>query len=86
MFRVVYSDKVATEDVPALSKSIALRIRRVIEEKLNSDPLRFGKPLQHEWRGYRSLRVGDYRVIYRVSEQTVHVVAIGHRREIYDPS
>ncbi len=34
--------------------------------------------------GYR-LRIGDYRVIYRLNnnELIVEVIAIGHRREIY---
>ncbi|MBI5773787.1 MAG: type II toxin-antitoxin system RelE/ParE family toxin [Verrucomicrobia bacterium] len=31
------------------------------------------------------LRVGDYRVIYRVNtaEKTIHLLAVGHRREVY---
>lgn len=30
------------------------------------------------------LRVGDWRVIFYVEDDTVVVVAVGHRREIYD--
>ena len=31
------------------------------------------------------LRVGDYRIIYRVDfqRQVLHLLAVGHRREIY---
>jgi len=43
-----------------------------------SRPLR-GRP------GYR-VRVGDYRIIYTVSDDVllIVVVALGHRREVYD--
>ena len=36
--------------------------------------------------GLRRLRVGDYRVVYEVHDDTlvVLVVTIGHRREVYD--
>lgn len=40
--------------------------------------------LQGEDSAYR-VRVGDYRVVYEVLDQVllVHVVRIGHRREVY---
>lgn len=31
---------------------------------------------------YRA-RVGDFRIVYRVERTTIHVEAIGHRKEIY---
>jgi mRNA interferase RelE/StbE len=86
MFRVVYSDKVVAEDIPALTKTIKDRIRLTIEQKLASKPIDFGKPLSHSWRGHRSLRIGDYRVLYRVDgiDMVVYIVTIGHRSAIYD--
>ena len=30
------------------------------------------------------LRVGDWRIIFYVESDTVTVIAVGHRREIYD--
>jgi len=32
------------------------------------------------------LRVGDYRIIYSIESQivTVHVIKIGHRKEVYE--
>jgi mRNA interferase RelE/StbE len=30
------------------------------------------------------LRVGDWRIIFYVEDDTIMVVAVGHRREIYD--
>ena len=45
-----------------------------------------GKPLQYEFKNLFSYRASSYRVIYEIHgmEITVIVVAIGHRREVYD--
>ncbi len=44
-----------------------------------------GKKLMGGWQDFRSLRVGQYRVIYTVIEKYVliQVVKIAHRREVY---
>jgi mRNA-degrading endonuclease RelE of RelBE toxin-antitoxin system len=62
---------------PALKKRIhnALdQIRKQPEE---------GKPLQRVLAGYRSMRIGKFRIIYRVTTKEIEVVAIGPRRTIY---
>jgi len=45
----------------------------------------FGRPLRETLKGYRRLRVGDYRVIYRVDSKTtsVLIVMVMHRRTKY---
>lgn len=72
-------------DLNKISKLNQKKIRSVIEGKLVKDPIRFGKPLQYSLKGCRRLRVGDYRVIYKVTQSTITilVVKIGHRREVY---
>jgi mRNA interferase RelE/StbE len=54
---------------------------------LAAGPHRVGKPLRLGLSGLHSARRGDYRVIYRVSEEEhrVEVVAIEHRSDIYRP-
>jgi len=56
-------------------------------EALERDP-RPGnsKMLKYEWRGYRRVRSGDYRVIYTIDEGVliVVVVKVGNRRNIYE--
>lgn len=32
----------------------------------------------------RRLRVGDYRVIFNETEETIEVLAVGHRKDVYD--
>ena len=54
---------------------------------LASDPRRRGKPLQRELDGRWAARRGDYRIVYRVDEdtKTVYVLKIGHRADVYRP-
>ena len=42
-----------------------------------------GKPLKDELEGYWSLRVGRVRIIYRAASDTIEIVAIGPRENIY---
>jgi mRNA interferase RelE/StbE len=73
------------EKLRELPKSIREIIRKAIEKKLTVDPITFGKPLRYSLKGYRRLRVGDYRVIYRIIDDKVLVmiVDIDHRKEVY---
>ena len=85
-WQIHYADQVVDHDIPSLTSAVRDRIRRAIESKLMTDPLHFGKPLRDSLSGHRSLRVGDYRVLYRLAheERAVHIVAIAHRRDIYE--
>ena len=65
-FRLEYELAVAKVDIPRLSHPAKLQIKRAIEDKLATKPEVFGKPLRRSLKGYRSLRVGDYRVIFRI--------------------
>ena len=51
---------------------------------LRENPLA-GKPLEGIYKGFRSLRVWPYRIIYAVDHGivTVTVVRIGHRKDVY---
>ena len=42
-----------------------------------------GKALKGELTGWRSLRVGRLRIVYRESRRQIEVAAIGPRRSIY---
>lgn len=83
-FEVVYHPDVRRNDLPRISSSTKERIRKSIETKLTIAPQEFGEPLRRTLKGYWKLRVGDYRVVYKIEERTVLIFRIGHRREIYD--
>lgn len=75
------------EDLDSIGVTAARRIVKAIDEKLTSQPLRFGAPLSGGLADFRKLRVGDYRVVYQVIENKVmvYVLTVGPRRdkEIY---
>lgn len=73
-------------DVAALIRSLHPQIKKKIKASLEviiSDP-GSGKPLKDELEGLNSFRVGKLRIVYRVSEKEVQVVAVGPRRYIYE--
>ncbi len=83
IFQIVYHEAVATEDIPKLSREWGEIIRGAIEKKLTSQPEIFGKPLRHSFKGYRKLRVGDYRVVFRIEDTFVKIFVIQHRSVVY---
>ena len=85
MWTVIYRESVK-KDLKRISKDIQYIIRRVIEDKLMIDPVRFGLPLRRTLKGLMKLRVGDYRIIYSIKKDivTVEVIKIGHRRDVYE--
>jgi len=85
-YTLEYFESVVKRDIPALPKTMRLRIKKAIEERLVVDPISYGKPLQYALKGHRRLRVGDYRVVYRIlsERRCVLIVAIDHRKDIYD--
>ena len=83
MYTIEYLESVVREDIPRLG-SAKSRIRKAIEEKLTRNPVEFGKPLRYSLKGCRRLRVGSFRVIYKIDGETVLIVKIGHRKETYE--
>lgn len=76
------------EDFNKMDRSAAQKITKGIRKKLATDPKGFGRPLAGKFHGYWKLRIGEYRVIYRIEEERVivKVVKIGIRRdfEVYE--
>jgi addiction module RelE/StbE family toxin len=83
IYELKYSDQVIEYDIPKLSKPVKERIKNTIESKLLIDPIRFGKPLRYNLKGCRRLRVGDYRVIYQVTDTQINILVIQHRKDCY---
>ena len=71
-------------DIPALDAFWRRTVRDAIREKLQMNPGVFGKPLRRTLKGCRTLRVGDYRVVFQIRSRTIHVVAIIHRSSNYE--
>ncbi|MBI2574001.1 MAG: type II toxin-antitoxin system RelE/ParE family toxin [Candidatus Wildermuthbacteria bacterium] len=84
MFSVVYHHLVVRDDIPKLSKEWQKKVRHAIEERLMTRPDAYGKPLRRSPKGYRKLRVGDYRVVFQLEENIVKILIISHRSTVYD--
>ena len=82
-FEIVYHTIVVNDDIPRLAPAWRDRVRDSIEEKLRTNPDFFGKPLRRSLKGYRKLRVGDYRVVFRIQGKKIVILAILHRSVVY---
>ena len=73
----------AARDLRRIAKTDRLRIMSAID-RLSDSPF-VGNALKGDLRGLRRIRVGDYRVLYELLDETlvVLVVRVAHRREVY---
>ena len=78
-----YHPKVKSEDIPRLSPNITTRIENAIKNRLMVNPIKYGFYLRGSLRGYRKLRVGDWRIIYRIVDKEIRIIAIGNRKDVY---
>lgn len=83
-FQIVYHHLVVAEDIPRISSDWKKKIKRAIEERLTIRPETYGKPLRRSLKGYRKLRVGDFRIVYRIDGNKVKVFVIQHCSVVYD--
>lgn len=72
----------ALQNIEKLENSIARRIVKKVEE-LSENP--FSKDIK-KLKGSNDfrLRVGDYRVIFSIEQETIQILKVGHRKNIYD--
>lgn len=82
-YRIEYGEG-ARDNIKKFPKNIQKRILKAIEERLTISP-EIGKPLIAEWKEHRRIRVGDYRIIYKIYEEkiVVFIVEIDHRKDVY---
>jgi mRNA interferase RelE/StbE len=83
MFKIIYHYLVVKDDIPKLSSVWKKNIRRAIEAKLTVNPEVYGKPLRQSLKNYRKLRVGDYRVIFKIEGNSIKILVIQHRSGVY---
>jgi len=73
----------AVKDLEKLDRLIALRILNKITWFSRSFKHLIPEPLSGEFKQTYKLRVGDWRVIYTIEEDSIIIQSIGHRKEIY---
>ena len=64
---------------PAIAKRIVRKISWIAENFDNIVP----EPLHGKFKGTYKQRIGDFRIIYTIEENTIIIQFVGHRREVY---
>ena len=82
-YKLRYHPSVKEKDLAKINETIKKRIRIAIENRLMVDPVKYGEPLRRTLKGYRRLRVGDYRIVYKIEQEDLLILGICHRKDIY---
>jgi mRNA interferase RelE/StbE len=83
MYKLLYHPDVKKIDLPKIDNQNKTMIKRAIEERLATHPETYGKPLQRTLKGYWKLRVGDFRVVFKIIGDEILILAVMHRKDIY---
>jgi len=83
-FKLQYHPDVKAIDIPLLDARFRARIKNAIESRLTTAPHLYGEPLRKTLRGYWKLRVGDFRVVFKIVGEEVWILGIIHRKKVYE--
>jgi mRNA interferase RelE/StbE len=86
MWKIEWDSK-ALKEAKKLDKNARKQIVKYLEQRVleSQDPYQHGKPLKGSKAGIWRYRVGDYRILCHIENQTciILVIAVGHRKDIY---
>jgi len=81
MYKIEWKEH-SLQDLEKLEGSIIRRILKKVDE-LSENP--FSKDIKRlKGRNDFRLRVGDYRVIFEIEKDTIIILKVGHRKNIYE--
>ncbi|GBE34340.1 plasmid stabilization system protein [bacterium BMS3Bbin06] len=83
-FELKYHPDVKEIDIPSLNAGLKKRIRNAIETRFITAPHQCGEPLRKTLKGYWKLRVGDYRVVFKIKGNEIWILGIIHRKKVYE--
>ncbi len=83
-FELRYHPDVKSDDIPRLDGKMKARIKKAIETRLATAPHQYGEPLRKTLHGYWKMRVGDYRVVFKIVDEEVWILGIMHRKKVYE--
>lgn len=82
-FQLLYHPEVRA-DIAKINEKLKTRIRKAIETRLAVAPQQYGEPLRKTLKGYWKMRVGDYRIVFKISGNEILILAILHRKTVYE--
>jgi len=72
------------DDVKKLNIKIKNRVAKAIEQRLSTQPEKYGKPHRKSLKGYWKLRVGDIRVVFKIRTSEILILAILNKKDVYE--
>lgn len=82
-FQLLYHPEVRA-DIANINEKLKTRIKKAIETRLAVAPQQYGEPLRKTLKGYWKMRVGDYRIVFKISGNEILILAILHRKTVYE--
>lgn len=84
-WQIEWDDR-ARKELRTLDPQYQKKILSYLRARITENPRNFGKQLSGDKSGLWRYRIEDFRVICRIEDDTltVLVIAVGHRKEIYD--
>ena len=82
-YQISYHPDVKGVDLPKIDRRNREMIRKAIEERLLTQPEVYGAKLQRTLKDYWKFRVGQYRVVFKITGNHIKVLGIMHRRDVY---
>ena len=82
-YRLRYHPDVKEKDLSKLNTTIQKRIKTAIEQRLLMAPEKYSEPLRRTLKGYRKLRVGEYRIVLKLAGEDILILGIFHRKDVY---
>ena len=83
----VKTTDIAEKQLKKLDRPVQKRILDWLEDRIEGckNPRHFGEPLKGDFSGLWRYRVGNYRIICEIKDNTITVLVltIGHRRYVY---
>ncbi len=78
---IIFSDEFKKEYKKIKDKSLRLKLVKVFK-KLAKLP-ESGKPLKHNLKNHRTIRIPPFRVIYRYEKDKLIINCFDHRKKVY---
>ena len=83
VYPLLYHPDVKKIDLPRIDVKNKKMIQRAIEERLAISPEIYGKPLQRNLKSYWKLRIGNYRIIFKIQGDRILILGIIDRKTVY---
>ena len=80
--QIILDEKIE-KDLKKVPRKVKSRVFKIIE-LLEDDPL-YGIPLHGEFQGYRKIRIGNYRVLYKFISKShlITITKVESRQSVY---